>query len=55
LVAAGVAKEAIAKLHCPIGIDVGNNMPGEIAISTVAQLIERRDAWRRSRASSPGG
>jgi xanthine dehydrogenase accessory factor len=54
LVAVGVAKEAIAELHCPIGIDIGNNMPGEIAISTVAQLIERRDAWRRTTAAPPG-
>jgi xanthine dehydrogenase accessory factor len=32
--------------HCPIGLDIGTNQPGEIAVSLVAQLIQERDRWR---------
>jgi xanthine dehydrogenase accessory factor len=45
LKAAGIASEQLASMHCPIGLDFGNNLPGEIAISIVAQLIQQRDAW----------
>ncbi len=43
LAAAGVAKERLAELRCPVGLPLGNNLPGEIAISVVAQLIQVRD------------
>lgn len=29
--------------YCPIGLDIGNNHPHEIAISVAAQLIQERD------------
>jgi xanthine dehydrogenase accessory factor len=45
LKAAGVTKEQLAAMHCPIGLNLGSNLPGEIAISVAAQLIERRDPW----------
>lgn len=35
--------------HCPVGLDLGNNHPGEIAVSIAAQLIQVRDAHSRDR------
>jgi xanthine dehydrogenase accessory factor len=46
LAAAGVAPERLKSFHCPIGLNLGTNQPGEIAVSVVAQLIQERDAWR---------
>lgn len=45
----GVAPEHLKSFHCPIGLNLGSNQPGEIAISVVAQLIEQRDLWRSRR------
>ncbi len=47
LLAAGISQDRIDTLHCPLGLPLGTNQPGEIAISIVAQLIEVRDAWRQ--------
>lgn len=33
--------------YCPIGLDLGNNHPHEIAISVAAQLIQERDRTQR--------
>jgi xanthine dehydrogenase accessory factor len=49
LAAAGIPAERAAAFHCPIGLDLGTNQPGEIAISVVAQLIQQRDLWRGSK------
>lgn len=46
LAAAGIPPEQADAFHCPIGLDLGTNQPGEIAISIVAQLIQERDRWR---------
>ncbi|HEY3394196.1 MAG TPA: xanthine dehydrogenase accessory protein XdhC [Lacipirellulaceae bacterium] len=46
LAAAGIPAENAAAFHCPIGLDIGTNQPGEIAVSVVAQLIQERDRWR---------
>jgi xanthine dehydrogenase accessory factor len=54
LTSAGVAPEHLQSFHCPIGLNLGSNQPGEIAISVVAQLIEQRDLWR-SRCDPPRG
>ncbi|MCA9158902.1 MAG: xanthine dehydrogenase accessory protein XdhC [Planctomycetales bacterium] len=35
--------EVIESFHCPMGLDLGNNTPAEIAISIVAQLLQHRD------------
>jgi xanthine dehydrogenase accessory factor len=48
LQAAGVAKDSLELMRCPIGLELGSNLPGEIAVSVVAQLIQERDAWRTS-------
>ncbi len=50
----GVTSEAISRFRCPIGIRVGRNDPAEIAISILAEVLERRDSsdpsskWRDS-------
>jgi xanthine dehydrogenase accessory factor len=46
LTAAGILNEQAEAFHCPIGLEIGTNQPGEIAISVVAQLIQERDRWR---------
>jgi xanthine dehydrogenase accessory factor len=46
LLAAGISQQQIDAIHCPIGLPLGTNQPGEIAISILAQLIGVRDAWR---------
>lgn len=48
LTAAGISPANCEAFHCPIGLDLGTNQPGEIAISVVAQLIQERDKWRGS-------
>lgn len=39
----GLTEELADQFHCPIGLNIGNNTPSEIAVSIVAQLIEIRD------------
>jgi xanthine dehydrogenase accessory factor len=46
LAAAGIPNDAASNFHCPIGLDIGTNQPGEIAVSVVAQVIQERDRWR---------
>ncbi|QEG37264.1 xanthine dehydrogenase accessory protein XdhC [Bythopirellula goksoeyrii] len=46
LVADGIPREQAEAFHCPIGLPLGTNEPGEIAISVVAELIQERDRWR---------
>ena len=53
LLAAGVSVEQADSFRCPIGLPIGTNLPGEIAISVVAQLLQERDALVRS-TSAPG-
>ncbi len=36
---AGVPAEALARVHAPIGLDLGGQTPGEIAVSILAQII----------------
>ncbi|MEM7315884.1 MAG: XdhC family protein [Planctomycetota bacterium] len=40
-------EEKIGSFVCPIGLPIGNNTPAEIAISVVAQLIQKRDDLAR--------
>jgi len=47
LIAGGISPEKAEQFHCPIGLELRTNQPGEIAISVVAQLIQERDRWRR--------
>lgn len=38
----GLGAEAMARLHAPIGFDIGSKTPGEIAIAAMAQVIAER-------------
>jgi xanthine dehydrogenase accessory factor len=38
----GVARETLAKIHAPIGLDIGAETPEEIAVSVVAEMIAVR-------------
>jgi xanthine dehydrogenase accessory factor len=40
---AGLPPSCKEAFYCPLGLDLGNNHPQEIAISIVAQLIQERD------------
>jgi xanthine dehydrogenase accessory factor len=43
LAGAGVAREALARLHAPVGLDIGALSPADIAIAILAEIIlERR-------------
>lgn len=47
----GVADDAIARIHGPVGMSIGADTPEEIAVSIVAEMI----AVRRSGSSRRGG
>jgi xanthine dehydrogenase accessory factor len=49
VIEAGLPDEAAQRFYCPIGLDLGNNHPQEIAISVVAQLLQERDRWLTKR------
>jgi xanthine dehydrogenase accessory factor len=53
LQAAGLPADEVDAFECPIGLDLGSNSPGEIAISVAAQLLQRRDAWRGPFTTAP--
>ncbi len=38
----GVTEEQLSRVHAPIGLDIGADSPGEIAVSIVAQMIATR-------------
>ena len=39
--AAGVTESQIARIHAPVGLNIGAATPAEIAVSVLAQIIER--------------
>ncbi len=43
LTALGVSSEEIARVHRPIGLDIGSKQPAEIAVSTLAGLLADRN------------
>jgi len=43
LLAKGVSEAALAKVHCPLGFDIGSQTVPEIAVSIVAELIACRN------------
>lgn len=42
LEAEGVSREALERIHAPMGLDIGAVTPGEIAVSVVAEMIAAR-------------
>lgn len=51
IVEAGLSPSCKEAFYCPIGLDLGNNHPQEIAISVVAQLIQERDRFHKKGAN----
>ena len=49
LAAEGHARETLARVHAPIGLDIGAESPAEIAVSIVAEIL------RFSRRREDGG
>jgi xanthine dehydrogenase accessory factor len=43
LLALGVAREALAQVHAPLGIDIGSQSVPEIAVSIAAELVAHRN------------
>jgi xanthine dehydrogenase accessory factor len=48
--ARGISREALGQISAPAGLDIGARSPQEIALSIMAQIVERR---RRPAASAP--
>lgn len=46
----GVAEEALARLHVPVGLDIGGRSAGEMALSVVAEV----SAWASDRLVRDG-
>lgn len=44
LTESSIAPDVAERFRCPIGLDLGTNQPGEIAVSIAAELIQTRDA-----------
>ena len=59
--AGGLAAEAVARLHAPIGMDIGGKAPFEIAVSVLAEIMAEANRnsphaaidvpWRETRAA----
>ena len=47
LVGEGISVENASRFECPLGLDLGSNHPGEIAISIAAGLIQAKESLRR--------
>jgi xanthine dehydrogenase accessory factor len=51
----GIPADALAKLHAPIGLDIGATTPDEIALSIIAQVVATRRAGKSPGPRSNGG
>jgi len=50
----GVPEEALARLHAPIGLDIGARTPEEIALSIMAEIVAEQNRLRQAaRAAVP--
>jgi xanthine dehydrogenase accessory factor len=53
LAALGVPPEEVARVHRPIGLDIGSRTPAEIALSTLAGLLADRNGRAGGLAHGP--
>jgi xanthine dehydrogenase accessory factor len=52
LIAKGISAELLAKVHAPLGVDIGSQTVPEIAVSIVAELIAHRNLGPQWNAAS---
>ncbi len=48
--AAGISDEKIARIHAPIGLDLGGRSPAEIAVAIIAEIVQARNWSEEARA-----
>ncbi len=53
LLARGVPAAALDRIHCPAGVKIGARTPEEIALSILAEIVERRRAAEPATVSAP--
>lgn len=53
LLAAGLSEDQLARLHAPIGLDLGGRTPEEIALAVMAEVVAARNGRAPARASAP--
>ena len=46
--AAGISDEQIARIHAPIGLDLGGRSPAEIALAIIAQIVQVRNGSKEA-------
>jgi len=53
--AEGIAPELLARVHVPIGLEIGADSPAEIAVSILAEIIQERARRRDSALTQEQG
>ena len=53
LIAAGIKKELLARVHSPIGLELNAETPKEIAVSIMAEILMLRDGGDGQEMSNP--
>jgi xanthine dehydrogenase accessory factor len=51
LLAKGVSRDALGRVAAPAGLDIGARSPEEIALSIMAQIVERRNAASKAQSA----